>query len=542
MRFNNWNLEMDTFPVRQYDNLTRRLEVSGDIPDGWRWAALLSIGNSLNIISLQYGEPGLYVDLTADMIPYAGKYNLQLRATQGDKVRHTNIVQMQVNDSMSGDAVWPELPSEFLQAEQRITELNEHPPKPGDNGFWLTWNVETDQYEESDIPLPDVSVGPAGPAGPEGPPGPTGTTPQISVTVTTLPAGQDVTVQVSGPAEAPTIAFGIPQGEPGERGPQGLQGIQGWGLSAAELDSDGALVLTIRNPVDGQTQTLPPVPIDNSAALQAVAAAIAAQGTTQVQRVAAAGDDAVGAVSTAKDAALEAVGQAQTTATGAVSSAQTTAVQAVQDAQGTATTAISQAQTAAVGEVERARTDALEAIEAKSAEEQEKLNAIVPSPTHEDAGKAIFVNSNGDGFIFSEISGSGSNPLEFIQDIPLEAGVSIYYLAKFEEFQSVVFILLYSGASFTPTRMIFSVGGRNVADFIPAGSIRELQVCIEKSGNYAMASKINSNNSGTAPNNVQETRWSELTSNDDYKLMFRNGLTDENLIGLISCTVYGVKA
>ena len=172
--------------------------------------------------------------------------------------------------------------------------------------------------------------GPQGPAGPQGDPGPAGATGE--------------------------------QGPEGQEGPQGLQGFQGWGLSGAALDSDGALVLTLRNPADGQTQTLPPVPIDNSAALQAVAAAITAQGTTQVQRVEEAGDDAVGAVSTAKDAALEAVGQAQTTATGAVSSAQTTAVKAVQDAKGTATTAISQAQTDAVSAVEGAKTDALESV------------------------------------------------------------------------------------------------------------------------------------------------------------------------------------
>ena len=438
MRFDNWTLQMDTFPVRQYDNLTRRLEVSGDIPEGWNWAALLSIGDNLNIISLQYGEPGLYVDLTADMIPYSGKYNLQLRATQGDKVRHTNIVQMQVNDSMSGDEVWPELPSEFSQAEQRIADLNAHPSKPGVNGYWMVWDPDAQEYRESDIPLPDVSVGPAGPAAtvevaetitgapgsdasvknlgtenaallrftiPSGPAGPAGTTPQISVTVTTLPAGQDVTVQVSGPAEAPTIAFGIPQGEPGERGPQGLQGIQGWGLSGAALDSDGALVLTIRNPADGQTQTLPPVPIDNSAALQAVAAAITAQGTTQVQRVEDAGDDAVGAVRTAKDVALEAVGQAQTTATGAVASAQTTAVQAVQDAQGTAETAISQAQTDAVGAVNDAETAAVEEVKKKGAAEQSKLNAIVPPPTAEDAGKALVANAEGSGLVYGDAPG-----------------------------------------------------------------------------------------------------------------------------------------
>lgn len=423
----------------QYDNLTDVLQVTGTVPAGWSWDLMVQFGTNLNIIPMEQAEDGsLSVTLTAEMIPLTGYYTMQLRATQGELVKYTNQFQAYVGASLSGDAQWPTVPTEFTQVEQNILDLNQHPPYPGDSGYWMTWDLESGAYVQSQLPLPPVAEGPPGKAAtiqvgttttgepgteaavqnvgdenaailnftiPAGAAGPTGTTPQISVTVTTLPAGQDVTVQVSGPAEAPTIAFGIPQGQPGERGPQGLQGIQGWGLSAAALDSDGALVLTIRNPADGQTQTLPPVPIDNSAALQAVAAAIAAQGTTQVQRVEEAGDDAVGAVSTAKDAALEAVGQAQTTATGAVASAKTTAVQAVQDAQGTATTAISQAQTAAVGEVEGARTDALEAIEAKSAEEQEKLNAIVPAPTLEDAGKTLMVNSAGTGLEYGEASG-----------------------------------------------------------------------------------------------------------------------------------------
>ena len=249
---------------------------------------------------------------------------------------------------------------------------------PGPQGETGAQGPKGDPFTYSDFTQEQLAAltgpqGPQGPAGPQGDPGPTGATGE--------------------------------QGPEGPEGPQGLQGFQGWGLSAAALDSDGALVLTIRNPADGQTQTLPPVPIDNSAALEAVAAAITAQGTTQVQRVEKTGDDAVGAVSTAKDAALEAVGQAQTTATGAVSSAQTTAVRAVQDAQGTATTAISQAQAAAVGAVDTAKTDALEAIEAKSAEEREKLNAIVPAPTLEDAGKTLMVNSAGTGLEYRAASG-----------------------------------------------------------------------------------------------------------------------------------------
>lgn len=326
----------------QYDNLTDVLQVTGTVPAGWSWDLMVQCGTNLNIIPMEQAEDGsLSVTLTAEMIPLTGYYTMQLRATQGELVKYTNQFQAYVGASLSGDAQWPTVPTEFTQVEQNILDLNQHPPYPGDEGYWMTWDLESGAYVQSQLPLPPVAEGPPGKAAtvavaetitgvpgsdasvenlgtenaallrftiPSGPSGPAGATPQISVTVTTLPPGQQATVQVSGPAEAPTIAFGIPQGEPGERGPQGLQGFQGWGLSAAALDSDGALVLTIRNPADGQTQTLPPVPIDNSAALQAVAAAITAQGTTQVQRVEEAGDDAVGAVSTAKDAALESVG------------------------------------------------------------------------------------------------------------------------------------------------------------------------------------------------------------------------------------------
>lgn len=443
--FDDWHLSYDgQVLAMQHDNKSRQILVQGTFPAGYTWAMEVQVGTAWDAIVLSPVSGGLEALLTQDNLAYAGWYEMQLRGAQGDVVRRTNIIRVHVPRSLSGTGQWPTVPSEFIQIEQRIAALNAHPSKPGVNGYWMVWDPDAQEYRESDIPLPDVSVGPPGKAAtikvvetvtatsdedadvenlgdenaalfrftiPRGKTGPVGATPQISVTVTTLPAGQDVTVQVSGPAEAPTIAFGIPQGEPGERGPQGLQGFQGWGLSGAALDSDGALVLTLKNPADGQNQTLPPVPIDNSAALQSVEAAIAAQGTTQVQRVEEAGDDAVGAVSTAKDAALEAVGQAQTTATGAVSSAQTTAVQAVQDAQGTATTAISQAQTAAVGEVEGARTDALEAIEAKSAEEQEKLNAIVPAPTLEDAGKTLKVNSAGTGLEYGEASGQAGGDI-----------------------------------------------------------------------------------------------------------------------------------
>lgn len=76
--------------------------------------------------------------------------------------------------------------------------------------------------------------------GEKGDKGDIGLTPDISIgDVTTLPAGSDVVVELSGTPEQPVLSFGIPQGiqgvqgpkgdkgDTGEQGPQGIQGLQG---------------------------------------------------------------------------------------------------------------------------------------------------------------------------------------------------------------------------------------------------------------------------------------------------------------------------
>lgn len=161
IKFSAWNIDaIGSSLGRQYDNLTRSLDIVGDIPDGWTWDALLQAGDNLNIITLSTAEKGLHATLTADMLAINGKYRLQLRASQADKIRHTNIITVDVSESISGDAKWPEIPTEFSQAEDRIRELNAHPPIPGSEGFWMLWNTDTDRYEPSDLPLP--SGGPGG--------------------------------------------------------------------------------------------------------------------------------------------------------------------------------------------------------------------------------------------------------------------------------------------------------------------------------------------------------------------------------------------
>lgn len=158
--FNDWIIKSDgDLIARQFDNLSRELIVIGDIPDGYTWEMLVQASGNLNIISLIRDQDGLSVNMTAEMLALTGTYAMQLRGTAGETVKHTNVVQVYVPESMSGDVVWPTLPSEFSQAEDRIRELNEHPPIPGDNGFWLLWNPDTKQYEESDLPLPSGGGG-----------------------------------------------------------------------------------------------------------------------------------------------------------------------------------------------------------------------------------------------------------------------------------------------------------------------------------------------------------------------------------------------
>lgn len=262
IHFDDWLLTKDEGPViaRQYDNLTRRLEILGDIPEGWSWTLLVQAGTHLDIVALAPMEGGMGVDLTAEMLALSGYYTVQLKGVQGELVRHTNQVRIFIPDSLSGDANWPEVPSEFSQIEANIRELGAHPPIPGDQGFWLVWDLERDEYVTSDLPLPDVPEGPAGKAAtikvgetvtgdpdtpakventgtenaavlrftiPRGAVGPTGATPAISVEVTGLPAGAEPTVSVSGTPEKPVIALGIPQGKQGDPGGKGDPGDPG---------------------------------------------------------------------------------------------------------------------------------------------------------------------------------------------------------------------------------------------------------------------------------------------------------------------------
>ena len=158
----------DELIARQYDNL-RRIEVAGDIPEGYSWDLLLCHGTMYDAIPLQADSGGLSVALTASQCSESGTYYIQLRGAAADgAVRHTNVVSAIVPSSLSGTASWPTIPSEFEALEARMRDLASHPPIPGEDGKWQIWDVDAGKYVQSDFVAP---AGPAGATGPSGSPG-----------------------------------------------------------------------------------------------------------------------------------------------------------------------------------------------------------------------------------------------------------------------------------------------------------------------------------------------------------------------------------
>ena len=250
LTFSNWKITKPSGTLGyQYDNLTRELVVQGDLPEGWTWDILVSASGKGDTWPLALGDGQASITLTDDNLSVRGEYYLQLRGTNGNQVRHTNIIMAYNSRSLSGAGQWPTLPTEWIQAEKDIKELNAHPPVPGANGYWILWDLSSHSYQESDLPVP---VGPAGPPNvleigtvetlpadqqatasitgespaqklnlgiPQGQTGKTGATPALEIgQVETLEPDQPATAEFSGTPEKPVLSLGIPQGQPGKDG------------------------------------------------------------------------------------------------------------------------------------------------------------------------------------------------------------------------------------------------------------------------------------------------------------------------------------
>ena len=195
--FSCWHIEASEGILgRQYDNLAHQIVVVGSLPEGYTWDMLVECRGNYNIIPLTVNATGASATLTADQLALSGYYDFQLRGTQSGVIHHTNTTQVFIPDTIVGPGTWPVLPTEFSEAEAAIKELNAHPPVPGENGYWMLWDLDTHAYVQSQLVVPGLHI-------------------EIGETTTGEP-GTPASVTNSGTNTAPVLNFTIPEGEKGD--------------------------------------------------------------------------------------------------------------------------------------------------------------------------------------------------------------------------------------------------------------------------------------------------------------------------------------
>ena len=386
------------------ENDVEQLEIQlvGDYPQDWSWTwEVTGRGGYKNIIILTRQEDTLETEILSSYGLPQGVINCQVVGKgSGGEVKKSNIFYLAVGQSICAPSLYPpDVPSAMEQALSDLEELNAHPPYPGENGYWMTWDLDAHSYVESGIPLPEVDVGPPGPPGEAAtvtvgrtttgepgtqaqvtnsgtesaavlnfvvPRGATGATPQIQVRVTQLPEGAEPTVEVTGTAEAPVITLGIPAGATGGQGPQGPAGQ--------------TPTITI-----GQVETLPPG--------SPVTASITGRTPNLVLNL-----------------GIPQGAQGTPGAPGEPGQAATISI--------TETETVAAGTPAAMVELPESTPQA-RAYKAQIPQGPAGLG--VPTPTAEDAGKVPVVNEAGDGYELLPPSGGGE--LELIKTVTLEESV-----------------------------------------------------------------------------------------------------------------------
>ena len=155
------------------DNLTAQMTFTVDTDDSWvykldvRLPEKCCTGEELfNIIDLPMdASRTCTIDVTAAMIPFTGKYTMQLRGISGDKVYSSDIFEAWVKYSIEPGSTYDPVPSEFYQIEAKLDDkVNEakqyaenaeiastRMPKISSNNTWLIWDVGTGDYVDTGI-------------------------------------------------------------------------------------------------------------------------------------------------------------------------------------------------------------------------------------------------------------------------------------------------------------------------------------------------------------------------------------------------------
>lgn len=118
-----------------------------------------------NIIDLDRSGVICSVILTREMLPFNGKYTMQLRGVNGDKVYHSDIFEAWVKYSIEPGSTYNPVPSEFYQVEARLDDkvdeakkyaenaetASTRMPKISPDNTWLIWDTETGDYVDTGV-------------------------------------------------------------------------------------------------------------------------------------------------------------------------------------------------------------------------------------------------------------------------------------------------------------------------------------------------------------------------------------------------------
>lgn len=191
----------------QKNNLVDTISITVDTDDTWQYKLDVKLpktndenGGLYNVIDLVREGNTCTVVLQSSMLPFRGRYVMQLRGISGDKVYHTDTFFVLVEYSIDPGAVYNPIPSEFYQIEQEVTNqaanakqyeidakaakeaaqssqeraelaakeskkfaeqsesASEHSPKIGQNGNWLLWDPSKNIFVDTGTP----ATGPKG--------------------------------------------------------------------------------------------------------------------------------------------------------------------------------------------------------------------------------------------------------------------------------------------------------------------------------------------------------------------------------------------
>ena len=107
---------------------------------------------------LQHGEVSQPIDVVDGLVEVPewfteqDSFDVTLFGKNGNQEVPTNVVSLRLEKS---NTLWEQDAPEPQQSWMaKIIDLNNHPPIPGENGYWLIWDTDKGEYVESDLPLP----------------------------------------------------------------------------------------------------------------------------------------------------------------------------------------------------------------------------------------------------------------------------------------------------------------------------------------------------------------------------------------------------